>query len=1663
MITVLFAQFPFWVLESFVFAFVGRDAGLQGRFHCEKVTIWVLGFGLGLEIFGGVIMENNIELEEGEAFFNDDVDEYNIDLESLSYIDEKIQHVLGHFQKDFQGDVSAKNLGAKFGDYGSFLPTYERSRVESHPKTPQRNHCTPKSPINLHKEVVSHSLKAPSNVPPSRLGIASYNSHLIHNVRAPSVDDSGKKEGVISSSEVSEKSTVKDDTRKKSRNSTDQRTLKFRIKVKSSIFAQKNAAIYSGLGLDNSPSSSMGNSPMQSEGMLPVSKENVNNSPTEIIKIMTSFPIPGGILTSPVPDSMFHSIRKEKVIGHDRFLSSVNGHQESSLMSTDESDSFVGDAHLKNRKVKIVRQSGKKLEFKHMNGFHSENDMALHAKKKLGNRTPDRKDVLSNDLKCTLLKSSICDAGETTEVTGKASEFSREVTKDGVPGRMVSVGVVKEESYVSISGQGFEKVEKQKAGNGFMKKVLDHTLENSRKDKFSVHKNNDKCNNTSVISDKVECDAIKYNIDQNPQKRVTNQKKKAVSEGKSKSKVYQSPEKAEVIARKDIFGGTNNPKVTAKESAGFDVTSGRSKMNKTKSLKETKVRDRDSLNGTKSELKVDGPPGTSAIKNANIGNFEKQSTFSTKVKGRPNVNKVDVQFLAGTCTKDASGSFPFEDKPAPEMIPLAVAAPQLIAEDWVCCDSCHKWRLLPTCIKPEELPENWLCSMQNWLPGKNRCDISEEETTNALHAFYQIPISECQNNMQSHGTGTKSGVSSADAVQFGQNKKKSRFDALSVRGKKKRDINEKTMTGVKNYMTNDQESGKNISSTDLNQHPADSNPMEKMSSKCFSMCNSLIEEKHVAKEIQKQINGGNRKVIKLKRKMDTDQYRSGTPKKSKPDDVCHTEKQLKPVMCLEDVGLKSRNGLPAKASGMDMRKYDDYCLSDDIQDKLLDPVKKEGNRTRSDSGSFGVKNGGKSDGSVKKRKLKDWVDNEEHNNSFSLQGNKQCDKEGNESGFRKEKKSRILDTEVKSVTEVDKLNNGGITQVCLSGSNDQMAVGMKVKFVDKAQQPKKHTKDTASRQASFHIVPFGKSLGSGQLSLAATSSSSKVSGSHRAKTNLEYMIGSPVESVTSSPLWTSKMNKHIFAVGDISGKDDSSKGGLSSIGSKKIADNREGKLSVKLKKDGMSHNFSPAYHKVSSSIEYQVEDVKDKARFQAKTSEVKNDCLLEGGALVEQRGSCANGMHHEVKVHKNSQESELTWQNSCKVTSLHRKEKDRKSGSLVGIDKMKLSALENGYSKNGGRHDSAIDPSYHASVPATRNDAKCSSPKSKLEIDNINQKNALRHGSSESGKKIKVKQKDLENSLLKMDAHCSAARNNISQQNLIQDFEEENEATHVYSESRDGQSKVLTSSVDEIKSGTLYVGSRTAPGFQKGGSTNEHPVHVSGNGDVAYTMRKSVDLSSKAGVNYNSEKVHDQHLTMSSPVQTNSSQTACNMLEEATKLKDRATHFKNSGFEFESNETYFDAALKFLHGASLVEICHNESNKHKEMNQMQLYATAAKLFKSCAHEYERCQEMAVATLAYKCMEVAYMRVVYCKHSSANRDWHELQSSLQMVSQGESPSSSASDVDNFNNQTAVDKATFPRSTNTHVSGNQVLSAETRPNLVRLLDFVSLSLLVYLVLF
>ena len=57
--------------------------------------------------------------------------------------------------------------------------------------------------------------------------------------------------------------------------------------------------------------------------------------------------------------------------------------------------------------------------------------------------------------------------------------------------------------------------------------------------------------------------------------------------------------------------------------------------------------------------------------------------------------------------------------------------------------------------------------------------------------------------------------------------------------------------------------------------------------------------------------------------------------------------------------------------------------------------------------------------------------------------------------------------------------------------------------------------------------------------------------------------------------------------------------------------------------------------------------------------------------------------------------------------------------------------------------------------------------------------------------------------------------------------------------------------------------------------------------------------------------------------------------------------------------------------------------------------------------------------------------------------------------GESPSSYASDVDNVNNSATADKVALSKSTSSpQVAGTHVIAARNRPNIVRLLNYLSI---------
>ena len=50
-------------------------------------------------------------------------------------------------------------------------------------------------------------------------------------------------------------------------------------------------------------------------------------------------------------------------------------------------------------------------------------------------------------------------------------------------------------------------------------------------------------------------------------------------------------------------------------------------------------------------------------------------------------------------------------------------------DKWACCESCEKWRRLPSHVDVDALPEKWYCRMNHWDPQRNHCGAEQEDDT----------------------------------------------------------------------------------------------------------------------------------------------------------------------------------------------------------------------------------------------------------------------------------------------------------------------------------------------------------------------------------------------------------------------------------------------------------------------------------------------------------------------------------------------------------------------------------------------------------------------------------------------------------------------------------------------------------------------------------------------------------------------------------------------------------------------------------------------------------------------------------------------------------------------------------------------------------------------
>lgn len=1484
------------------------------------------------------------KIEEGKAYsyrnhFNDDDSTIDPDI-SLSYIDEKLQDVLGHFQKDFEGGVSAENLGTKFGGYGSFLPTYQHSPVWQRPQTPQKSHSsnTSRSQNNLQLE----GFQTNSLVPPRASVLLNRGSTFAAVASTNSLKDSAnefsKRNGRMNSVQSVEVSTSGCEPDKNFLVASD-RSLKVRIKVGSdNLSAEKNADIYTGLGLDISPSVSADGSPVGSERF----HEPFNTpeeSPTSILQIMTSLPVDGGLLLSPLSHDLIYLSEKQKFHGEIKLRS---GQQVSHAKHADR----VKGGH----KNKFSRKKEFPVELKNHVNKDSQNLNGLLLKKErhVGH---------------------LADGGlvEDSEISNK---LKRECSSDTVKREAMEVGSTCDIGLVDlpsgISGMVF-KEEKVDSANDLS--VYPRESDYLKREITGA--------SSAAISDvcyrkKFQCSEL---VDQSELNNTFLEEDYLASKSKRKSKVSQS----QVLHCTEVTKESSNADASLASSGRKreHVILPKSEVEDSKPQEDLgKVSDayRDFFGDMEMEQDDDGVDLEDMISKDRLEQFKEVEKSASKVELKENScgKKRDKPSIPEENPKAApTEASTMEFGPISEAVAETGAVIPVVKEDWVCCDKCQKWRLLPLGRNPDDLPDKWICSMLDWLPGMNQCSFSEEETTKALVVTHQLPAP----------SGALHGSSLIDASVFD--------------GKK--------CNGVKGVSASENRDGSCSNSVKINLQAS-------VRGHCSNHVNqsSLVTEietqdlgKSSALEKQRHKQKWNRKPheqhlgrSEISRKRDHEPGRSNVSKKAKLEDDWMSDHDRP----LGKVGPTSSSGLPLIAGEKSWHKNEDHHSRDrkrDTNKGLKDPSRNSLHQS-----------------TERKRKISE---SPLYHRSDLLEATSENDD-------RMEKKVRVS----KSVVGEDTCGGKGS-----GGSRNHLST--------KEQQ----------FGPDLGMESLKRDLGSVQPS-QATSSSSKVSGSHHKATISKEVKGSPVESVSSSPLRFLNQDKPV-TMRSLNGKVDFGNAALYTNGSpRKGLDQDEGESagSRGVRKDEFFVNRRGSVG--SSGLEFHGKDAGHPtgSEFKLLQSSEVNRCFADDATDIIHTGN-----QHLSKTQRSNQWVMEEPRNEKQSQAIASRPKKFGKGSLISKNK-------NGNSLT--QHDQGklqVSSSYDDSGDRTHYDKKKRALKNSVQEQIMIGSPIVEQAPNVGKDESKVVENGKRNGLF---IHGENNRFNdkvkdssLDQKEILRPERDEISSKRLPSHelSLSGRSRSGT------ETGSLHLVSRAQKKIEAKTSVTDGTV-----GDNMLKALKPSQRPEKQNGNQPSKSAH-AHLTpighnikdvdTPSPARRDSSSQAGNSaVKEAKDLKHLADRLKNSGSNAESTSLYFQAALKFLHGASLLESCNSESTKKGEMIvSMQVYSSTAKLCEFCAREYEKCKDFAAAALAYKLMEVAYMRVTYSSNTNVCNDCHELQTALQIVPLGESPSSSVSDIDNVNNPATIDKAPLVNSVGSpQVIGNHSIDARNRPSLARMLNFV-----------
>lgn len=451
---------------------------------------------------------------------------------------------------------------------------------------------------------------------------------------------------------------------------------------------------------------------------------------------MTSFPLHGDLLLSPLPDDLIHLTEKARVFRDTKSGPVHKSSRESYVMFG--SDSARSDGKVSGeKKAKSMERSSFSADLKNDNSKEGQNCLGVILKKETDFDTFSCEELVSNALKLPLLSNTFDDS---TKGTGRASDISRESNKGVVREKLFSDSL-KEDVFDPIANQEVGWVDKPNGKVSSSVKVWEEKRANSLTD-ASVYpkKDGNRKGERTSSSVKAESNGSKEGKVLNtelidPPKLKAGQKAAPseqdivkVSSGKEHMSSGSKKRSKGSQSHSTQAGSSNSGKISSssihknKKNSHVDDYTLKNELEDAKLQKDFgKRKDKykdffGDINVEHEENGIDSfeMPSDDRLKESDI--VEKSTPALNNVsKEKSSGKKIYKPPTSGTYPKVATNTLPPTGSgPISDAAPAAVA-PVVIEENWVCCDKCQKWRLLPIGINPDHLPEKWLCSMLSWL------------------------------------------------------------------------------------------------------------------------------------------------------------------------------------------------------------------------------------------------------------------------------------------------------------------------------------------------------------------------------------------------------------------------------------------------------------------------------------------------------------------------------------------------------------------------------------------------------------------------------------------------------------------------------------------------------------------------------------------------------------------------------------------------------------------------------------------------------------------------------------------------------------------------------------------------------------------------------------